>query len=134
MNRPQHDRPRAKEYLERLETLLRPVARTLPPEVALEIRHFFSGAAAYANGRICITLTTVGLALKLPEDSRARLKKKGARPLRYFPNGPIKKDYVVVPRSYREDTRKLATWARKSIDHALTLPKPVKRLRKPRPS
>ncbi len=124
----------AKEYLERLETLLRPVARTLPPEVALEIRHFFSGAAAYANGRICITLTTVGLALKLPEDSRARLKKKGARPLRYFPNGPIKKDYVVVPRSYREDTRKLATWARKSIDHALTLPKPVKRLRKPRPS
>ena len=70
----------------------------------------------------------------MPEDSRARLKKKGARPLRCFPNGPIKKDYVVVPRSYREDTRKLATWARKSIDHALPLPKPVKRLRKPRPS
>ncbi len=117
----------AKEYLERLETLLRPVARTLPPEVEFEIKHFFSGAAAYANGRICITLTTVGLALKLPEDSRARLMKAGAKPLRYFPKGPIKKDYVVVSRSYREDRRKLATWARKSIDYALTLPKPKRR-------
>ncbi len=117
----------AKEYLEKLEALLAPVARKLSPEVALEIKHFFSGAAAYANGRICITLTTVGLALKLPEDSRARLMKTGAKPLRYFPNGPIKKDYVVVPRSHREDKRKLATWARKSIDHVLTLPKPKSR-------
>ena len=117
----------AKEYLEKLEALLAPAARKLPPEIELEVKHFFSGAAAYANGRLCITLTTVGLALKLPEDSRARLKKKGAKPLRYFPNGPIKKDYVVVPRSYREDRRKLATWARKSIDYALTLPKPKRR-------
>ena len=86
-----------------------------------------SGAAAYANGRICITLTPIGLALKLPEDARARLENKGARPLRYFPNGPIKKDYILLPKSYREDRRKLATWARKSIDHVLTLPKPKKR-------
>ncbi len=117
----------AKEYLEKLEALLAPAARKLPPKVKLEVRHFFSGAAAYANGRICITLTTVGLALKLPEDARIRLKKKGARSLRYFPNGPIKKDYVVVPRRYRKDKRKLATWAGKSIDYALTLPKPKKR-------
>ncbi len=117
----------AKEYLEKLDALLAPAARKLPPEVALEVKHFFSGAAAYANGRICITLTAVGLALKLPEAARIRLKKAGATPLRYFPNGPIKKDYVVVPRSYREDRRKLATWARKSIDHVLTLPKPKKR-------
>ncbi len=117
----------AKEYLEKLEALLAPAVRKLPPEVRLEVKHFFSGAAAYADGRICITLTPVGLALKLPEDSRARLEKKGAKPLRYFPDGPIKKDYVVVPRSYREDRRKLAIWARKSIDHALTLPKPKKR-------
>ena len=34
-------------------------------------KHFFSGAAAYANGRIFMTLTPVGLALKLPEESRA---------------------------------------------------------------
>ena len=36
----------AKQYLERLDALLAPVARDLPPEAALEIKHFFSGAAA----------------------------------------------------------------------------------------
>ena len=117
----------AKQYLEKLEALLAPVARTLPPEVELAIKHFFGGAAAYANGRICITLTPIGLALKLPEDARTRLKKKGAKPLRYFRSGPIKKDYILLPKSYREDRRKRATWARKSIDHVLTLPKPKKR-------
>ncbi len=114
----------AKEYLERLESLLAPVARALPPEVELELRHFFSGAAAYADGRICITLTTVGLALKLPEAERAQLVAEGAKPLRYFPKGPIKKDYVVVPRGLREDTKRLKAWARRSIDYALTLPRP----------
>lgn len=114
----------AKQYLEELETLLRPVTGKLPPEIEIEVKHFFSGAAAYANGRICITLTTAGLALKLPGDSRSRLMKAGARPLRYSPKGPVKKDYAVVPAGFRTDKRKLALWARRSIDHALTLPLP----------
>jgi TfoX/Sxy family transcriptional regulator of competence genes len=117
----------AKPYLEELEALLRPVTGKLPPEIEVEVRHFFSGAAAYANGRICITLTAVGLALKLPLDSRSKLIKAGARPLRYFANGPVKKDYAVVPATFRQDRRKLALWTRRSIDHALTLPKPRKR-------
>ncbi len=114
----------AKRYRDRLEALLGPVARDLPPEAALEIEHFFSGAAAYAQGRICITLTPVGLALKLPEAARGRLMKSGAKPLRYFPKGPIKKDYVVVPRAIEDDRRKFKLWARQAIDHVLTLPKP----------
>ncbi len=40
----------AKPYRARLEALLGPVARDLPPEAALEIKHFFSGAAAYTKG------------------------------------------------------------------------------------
>ncbi len=117
----------AKEYFERLDSLLRPVIGTLPPKVEVTIKHFFSGAAAYANGRICITLTTVGLAMKLPEDSRSELKKTGAKPLRYFPNGPIKQHYVVVPRTLWENQDDLAFWAQKSIDYALTLPRPKAR-------
>ncbi len=123
----------AKHYLERLEALPSPVARDLSPEAALEIEHFFSGAAAYAQGRICITLTPVGLALKLPEAARDRLAKTGAKPLRYFPMGPIKKGYVVVPRGFEGDRRKLKLWARKAIDHVLTLPKPKRRSRKSLP-
>lgn len=120
----------AREYLEKLQSLLHPLTRALPAGVALECKHFFSGAAAYAQGRICITLTTVGLALKLPEDGRAELTKEGATPLRYFANGPIKKDYVVVPPAFVDDPERLAIWARKSIDYVLTLPPPEARKRR----
>ena len=39
--------------------------------------------------------------MKLPEADRAELRKRGAKPLRYFPKAPIKKDYVVLPRKIR---------------------------------
>ena len=119
----------AREYLEKLQSLLHPLTRALPAGVALECKHFFSGAAAYAQGRICITLTIVGLALKLPEDGRAELTRDGAKPLRYFASGPIKKDYVVVPPAFVDDPERLAIWARKSVDYVLTLPAPKARKR-----
>lgn len=61
----------AKDYVERLRARLAPTIAALPAGVTVEIKHFFSGAAAYANHRICISLTGVGLAMKLPEDGRA---------------------------------------------------------------
>lgn len=112
----------AKEYVQRLEDLLRPAVAMLPAGLRVEIKHFFSGAAAYADGRICISLTTVGLAMKLPEDARETLTADGATPLRYFPKAPIKKQYVVLPPHIVAD--ELAVWVRKSIDYVLTLPPP----------
>ncbi len=109
----------AKEYLERLQSLLAPVAADLPAGVALMCKPFFGGAAAYAQGRICITLTPVGLAMKLPEACREALMEKGAKPLRYFPKAPVKKQYVIVPQEVHGDRAQLAFWARKSIDHVL---------------
>ncbi len=70
--------------------------------------------------------------MKLPEADRAELRKRGAKPLRTFPKAPIKKDYVVLPRAVRENTRSLRAWARKSVEYAVTLPAPKKR--NPRPT
>lgn len=112
----------AKEYVQRLEDLLRPAVAMLPAGFRLEIKHFFSGAAAYADGRIYLSLTTVGLAIKLPDDARETLLADGATPLRYFPKAPIKKQYVVLPPHIVAD--ELAVWVRKSIDYVLTLPPP----------
>ena len=120
----------AKEYLETLQSLLLPVVLELPADIDIAVRHFFGGAAAYANGRICISLTTVGLAMKLPEESRGQLLKQGARPLRYFPNAPEKKEYVLVPPGFRDDGERLKLWARRSIDHVLTLPQAKTRKRR----
>ena len=62
----------------------------------LDCRHLFSGAAAYRNGAIVASLTPVGLAFKVPSEVRDRLLNSGrASPLRYFPNAPTKRGYVL---------------------------------------
>ena len=64
----------------------------------IECRHFFSGAAAYRDGSIVASLTPAGLAFKVPGDVRDDLLERGvANPLRYFPNAPIKANFVVFP-------------------------------------
>ena len=94
---------------------LRALLTGMDPPDTIECKHFFGGAAAYAQGKIFMTLTPVGLALKLPEASRDRLIALGAQPLRYFPTGPIKKDYVVVPEGLANDRATLAPWIEESI-------------------
>ncbi len=120
----------AAPYFDDLKALLGPTIAALPTDVVVEVRHFFSGAAAYANGRICLSLTPVGLALKLPEGDRARLMTEGGAPLRYFAKGPVKKQYVLCPPALRDDPDSLAHWARRSIDHVLSLPRPKPKRRR----
>jgi hypothetical protein len=62
----------------------------------LECRHFFSGAAVYRDGSIVASLTSVGLAFKVPNEVRQTLIRSGrATQLQYLPNAPIKRDYVL---------------------------------------
>ena len=117
----------AGDFVEELQSLLRPATEELAAGTTIEIRHFFGGAAAYANGRICMSLSAAGLALKLPPHCRTQLMGAGAKPLRYFPNAPIKKQYVIMPPEYRDDAERLTAWARKSIEHVLTLPPTTRR-------
>lgn len=50
------------------------------------------------------------------------MKQKGTKALRYFPEGPIKKDYVVLPKTMLNDMKVLRRWVKVSIEHVLTLP------------
>ncbi len=76
--------------------------------------------------------TPVGFAIKLPETSRSALvNQHGAKYLRYFPNGPIKKDYVVLPKSMWHETRTLGRLAKTSIKYVLSLPAPIKKKKSP---
>ena len=120
----------AKEYLEKLtEILKRAMARRFA-SVKFECKHFFSGAAVYADGRICISLTPAGFAIKLPEEQRKiLLRKRGTKCLRYFPKAPIKKDYVLLPVSMLNDTKELRKLVKLTIEYVLTLPKPKKKKR-----
>ena len=110
----------AEPYLERLVAMLREANRpSTASGVRLECRHFFSGAALYANGTICASLTPVGLAVKLPEESRAALLREGrAWPLRYFEEGPIKKEYVVLSAAAASKPAAVRALLRESIRYA----------------
>ena len=109
----------AEPYLERLITIVREARPAKPPGVRLECRHFFSGAALYANGTICASLTPVGFAVKLSEQSRAALlRERRGRPLRYFKKGPIKKQYVVLSRATAADPPGIRAFLRESIGYA----------------
>ena len=109
-------------YLQKLRSMLDRTALAAGPDI--ECKHFFSGAAAYADGRIFMSLTPAGLALKLPENERNSMASKGGIPLRYFPNGPIKKDYVVVPEPLAADGSALGPWILSSIEFVKDPPGP----------
>jgi len=99
----------AKEYLEKLTTLL----ADIPGKY--EIKHFFSGAAAYVNGKICITLSPVGCAMKLPEGLCRELRVQDATPLRYVPKAPNKKETVVLPKRMLDDKNVFKELIKKSF-------------------
>jgi hypothetical protein len=93
------------------------------PKVNLEVKHFFSGAAVYVNGKICMSFTPAGLALKLPENQRIKLiRDKKAKLLQYFPKGPIKKDYAVLTEPLIEDLEILSYWMNLCIDYVTKTP------------
>ena len=107
-----------KEYLERLSKLIEQVAPSQSSYVKLEVKHFFSGAAIYVNEKIFMTLTPVGLAIKLPEKNREKLlKERKAKNLRYFPKAPIKKDYVILQKAMSNDLKSLRYYIKMSIEH-----------------
>ena len=106
----------AGEYLEKLSALIKKAVPNQLKSIKLECRHFFSGAALYANGKICVTLTPKGFAIKLPENIRKKLLKEGkAKKLRYFPKAPVKKDYVILPKAMTDDLKSLRYYIKISI-------------------
>lgn len=109
----------AEPYRERLATMLRVAGPSKARGLRLECRDFFSGAVVYANGTICASLTPVGFAVKLPEESRgALLRQRRARPLRYFRKGPIKKEYVLISAATASEPAAIRTLLRESIRYA----------------
>ncbi|NQU59573.1 MAG: TfoX/Sxy family protein [Rhodospirillales bacterium] len=122
-----------KDFVAHLQALIGDMGRALPADVPIDCKRFFGGAAAYADGRIFVTLTPVGLAVKLGELDREALMQMGGTPLRYFPKAPIKKAYVVAPENLAGNTDLLKPWLARSVAYALTLPKPKKKKpKKPR--
>jgi TfoX/Sxy family transcriptional regulator of competence genes len=86
----------AKEYLEKLSSLICELHIEDEIGFSMETKHFFSGAALYVNKVICVSWSPAGLAFKLPEHEVNRLIRSGkAKQLQYFPKGHVKKGYAL---------------------------------------
>ena len=110
----------AEPYLENLTKTVQGLGLSISDEVSLDCRHFFSGAALYANGQICASLTPAGFGLKLPAEVRARLIEKGeGEELRYFEGAPVKKEYVALLQGTLADRAQLRDLLATSIRYVL---------------
>ena len=108
----------AQPYFQKLETLLQTLDEHDFDTSDIDCRHFFSGAALYFQSNIFCSLTPVGLAVKLAEQDREALIRDGAaQPLRYFPDAPVKKEYVLLPRALLEQPSAVCDYLRKSIEY-----------------
>jgi len=91
----------------------------------------FGGVGVYAHERMFASLSHAGLALKLsPQDRATLLGEPGAAPLQYDPDGPVSKQYVVVPPAITADPALLAPWLSRSI--AFTVTQPAAKPRRPK--
>ena len=98
----------AKEYLEKLSQLISDLKIEDEVAVKFEVKHFFSGAALYANKVICASWSPAGLASKLSESEVAELIASGkAKPLKYFEKGHVKKGYAMFE---NPETAKKSMW------------------------
>ena len=111
--------------LDAMQNQIDAAAAVALPDREVTFRPMFGGVCAYVEGRVFASLSNVGLGLKLPPDTQAELLLlPDARRLRYEPDAPESKQYIVVPAAMRTDEGALAPWVKRSIEFVLTLPTP----------
>ena len=113
----------AQPYLERLSQIVSGFRPLSTDSVTLETRHFFSGAALYADGLICASLSPAGFAIKLPSEIRQSLIDDGeGREFQFFAKGPIKREYVALSESVLQDDETLGRLIGISVTYAVGAP------------
>jgi TfoX/Sxy family transcriptional regulator of competence genes len=113
----------AEPYLNHLSHIIEQLGPISAENVTLEARHFFSGAALFANGKICASLSPAGFAVKLPARIRQSLldERKG-KEFRFFANGPIKREYILLSDSFIQDEKALRELINMSVNYVVILP------------
>jgi TfoX/Sxy family transcriptional regulator of competence genes len=106
----------AKEYSEKLSKLITDLFLNTDIRSQILIKHFFNGAAIYIDGVICASWSPVSFAIKLPQSEAEVLISNGqAKPLKYFPKGHVKKEYVLFDEPHLIDRIQLKKYLIKSF-------------------
>ena len=100
-----------------------------PADLELEFRPMFGGIMGYAAGQVFASLSNVGLALKMTGADHAALSElPDVKPLRYEPDDPPSKSYLLLPDAMLSDPGSLRLWiARSAAGLKPTTKKPRKK-------
>ncbi len=109
------DYKRVQHYIENL-------AAQLPLEADLRARPMFGGVCMYTKDRAFLTLSSHGVALKLPKDEHAKVIEQGRGEAGYNLEAPGGGQYVVLPSALVDDEGAFRVWLEKSIRHTQSLP------------
>ncbi len=86
-----------------------------PPDLELVFRPMFGGIMAYTAGQVFASLSNRGLALKMTGADHAALSEvPGVMPLRYEPDDPPSKSYLLLPDAMLSDPTRLKSWMARS--------------------
>jgi TfoX N-terminal domain len=112
--------PVQSEYVSCVSGLLLKARPRLTTTHNLEFKNCFGAVAGYVRTKIFISCGEFGIALKLPRETIERIvREDGGRHLKYFTNGHVKRDYVVLPKSVIEDNARFKTLLDASIQFVL---------------
>ena len=101
-----------------------------PPDLELAFRPMFGGIFGYADGKAFASLSNVGLALKMTGADHVALSAvPDVKPLRYEPDDPPSKTYLLLPEAVLSDADSLRSWIARSA--AGLKPKTTKPRKKP---
>ena len=104
-------------YLNRITQLLYRARPRLAATRRLEFKNVFGAVGGYLEGEIFISCGRFGVALKLSSQRIKKLMEEhGVKRLKYFKNGHIKKDYVVLPKKIIEDEIRFKKLINESIN------------------
>ena len=112
----------AEPYLTRLWQIVGELGPLQVGGLTIEAKHFFSGAALYANGMIFASLSSAGFAVKLPAETKARLIEQGrGTEFRFFASGPIKREYFALSESTVADEESIRELIALAVDYVLDM-------------
>ncbi len=104
-------------------------ASVVPDHPAVQIRPMFGQLSAFVNGNMFMGIFGEDVFVRLPEKDRETLMKAGGGPFEPMAGRPMR-EYVVLPPTWRAQTKKVRQWAARSLDHAEELPPKVPKSKK----
>jgi len=108
------------KYYQKISKILAQADPRLISTHNLEFKNCFGAVAGYVNGQIFCSCGKFGFALKMSPKTIAQLiSEGGVKHLKYFPNGHIKKDYLVLSKKILDDNKKFKALVNKSLKFVL---------------